>query len=263
MRVFPNVKINLGLHILRKREDGFHDIETVFLPYYGFHDTLQVEASQEFSISIGGPYYTGWNPETDLCARAYGLMRDSYGIAPVRIELEKTSPVGAGLGGGSADAAFVLRALSDMNGLNLPDRELETLAGRLGSDCAFFIRNRACFAEGRGEILSDLSLDLDGYEIRVEIPEGVSVSTKEAYCGVIPRSRRTGAGPSLREILTVPVSGWKEILENDFETSVFAAHPRIGALKNRMYAEGAVYAAMSGSGSAVFGLFDVRPDSSK
>lgn len=255
MTVYPNVKINLGLHILRRREDGFHDIETVFLPYDGFHDTLRIEPAPEFSISIEGPCYSGWDPEKDLSARAYALMRSVYGIAPVRIELVKTSPVGAGLGGGSADAAFALRLLSDMNGLNLPESELEKLAGQLGSDCAFFIRNRGCFAEGRGEILKDFIPAIEGYSIRVEIPEDVSVSTKEAYGGVIPRDRRPDSGPSLREILSLPVAGWRGVLENDFEKSVFAAHPQIEALRDRMYAEGAVYAAMSGSGSAVFGLF--------
>ena len=191
-----------------------------------------------------------WNPFSDLSWKAYILLKEDFDLPPVKIRLVKHSPVGAGLGGGSADAAFTLKTLNSMFSLSLTDAELAGYAARLGSDCAFFIYNRPMFGEGRGEILSPFDIDLSRYEIRVEIPEGVAVSTKEAYSGIVPR-----CGRDLREVLSRPVNEWKELLVNDFEETVFRLHPEIAALKRRFYDEGAVYAAMSGSGSAVFGLF--------
>lgn len=254
MITYPNVKINLGLHILRKRKDGFHDLETLFIPYHGMSDILEIDEAPEAGIElIGG----SWNPESDLSWKAYQLLREEFGLPSVKIRLTKRNPVGAGLGGGSADAAFTLRMLNEKFSLALSDEGLATRASRLGSDCAFFIYNRPMLGEGRGEILSPFGIDLDSYELRVEIPQGSSVSTKEAYSGVKPRFAPDIPGPGgLREILSLPVNRWKGELVNDFEASVFPLHPEISALKDRMYAEGAVYAAMSGSGSAVFGIFN-------
>ena len=250
MTVHPNVKLNLGLNVLRKRPDGFHDLETLFIPYDGFSDELEITAITDGKGAgielIGGD----WNPLSDLSWRAYGLLKEDFDLPPVKIRLVKHSPVGAGLGGGSADAAFTLKTLNSMFSLSLTDAELAGYAARLGSDCAFFIYNRPMFGEGRGEILSPFDIDLSRYEIRVEIPAGVAVSTKEAYSGIVPR-----CGRDLREVLSKPVGEWKEQLVNDFEETVFRLHPEIVALKRRFYEEGAVYAAMSGSGSAVFGLF--------
>ena len=254
MTVYPNVKLNLGLRVLGKRPDGYHELESLFIPWDGFRDVLSVEPAAEFGIEIGGPCYRGWNPSEDLTARAWRLMRDEFGVGPVRIRLTKNSPVGAGLGGGSADGAFALRALSDLFGLGLSDDALAALAARLGSDCPFFIYNRPMFVSGRGDVLEAFDVDLSGYEIRVEVPEGVAVSTKEAYAGVIP----SAAKEPLREVLRMPVTSWRDALVNDFERSVFPSHPEIGALKERFYAEGATYAAMSGSGSAVFALFPLK-----
>lgn len=275
MILHPNTKINLGLHILSKRPDGFHELETLFVPYPGYKDKLEISPSQagEGSIRlIGGD----WDPRKDLSWRAWELMSAEYGIPPVDIVLEKHSPVGAGLGGGSADAAFTLMALNDLFSLGLSQTQLASLAARLGSDCPFFIYNRPMLAGGRGEILEPYDLDLDGYRIEVAIPKGVSVSTKEAYAGITPRDKWhlrsrsesaersaceltvPGKSISLREVLTKPIEQWKELLVNDFEPSVFASHPQIAELKARFYQEGALYAAMSGSGSAVFGLFPER-----
>lgn len=243
------VKINLGLRVLSKRPDGFHELETLFVPSDAFGDELSVVPSGEFAISIEG---CDWDPSEDLTARAWRLMRDEFGIPPVSIRLTKGAPVGAGLGGGSADAAATLRMLNELFRLGLSDRDLALRASRLGSDCAFFVYNRPMFGTGRGEILEPFDLDLSGYEIKVEVPAGVAVSTAEAYRGVL--SARRNSMP-LREALACPVEQWKEVLVNDFENTVFAAYPEIAALKRRFYENGAVYASMSGSGSSVFALF--------
>lgn len=249
MTVYPNVKLNLGLRVLRKRPDGFHELETLFIPYFGFRDELTIEAARELEISISN---CDWNPQDDLTVKAWHLLKADFPSIPaVRIRLVKNSPVGAGLGGGSADAAFALKAFNDLFGLGLDDAALAAYAARLGSDCAFFIYNRPMLGTGRGEVLEPFDIDLSGREIRLAVPDGVHVSTKEAYAGIVP----CGEGLSVREIVSRPLSEWKDLLRNDFEKTVFAAHPAIAVLKDRFYADGALYAAMSGSGSAVFGIF--------
>lgn len=252
MTVFPNVKLNLGLRVLGVREDGYHDIETVFIPYYGFCDTLEIVPSHSFEINISGPEYTGWDPAGDLTARAWRLLRSDFNINPVHIELEKTSPVGAGLGGGSADGAFALMIISDLFSLGLRPGKLAEYAAMLGSDCPFFIYNTPVFATGRGEIFEPVQLPLDGFRFEARVPEGVHVGTKEAYAGL----GKAGSSTDLKTALRGPVSSWRGSVVNDFEASVFPAHPEIAALKEKMYADGAVFAAMSGSGSAVFGIFE-------
>lgn len=250
MILYPNVKLNLGLHVLRRRPDGFHDLETLFVPYFPITDILEISESAEASDIeiIGGD----WDPQTDLCWRALQLIKDDFDIPEVHIRLTKRAPVGAGLGSGSSDAAFTLKMLNEMFSLGLDDKALADYAARLGSDCAFFVYNRPMTGEGRGEILEAYDIDLSAYEIKVEIPEGVAVSTREAYGGIVPREPETG----LREVLARPVTEWKDCLVNDFETTVFAKHPEIADLKQSFYERGAVYAAMSGSGSAVFGIFE-------
>lgn len=258
MTLYPNVKLNFGLRVHGKRPDGYHELETLFVPFHGFHDELSVVPSSDFSISIEGPSYGGWEPDGDLTARAWRLMRDEFGIDPVRINLVKNSPVGAGLGGGSADGAFALRAMNDIFSLGLDDASLAMLAAKLGSDCPFFIYNRPMLATGRGEVLEPFDIDLSAFRIEVAVPEGISVSTRDAYAGVDARPGvlLPGAENSLlRNILRLPVEQWRGRLENDFEGSVFPAYPEISALKRQFYERGAVYAAMSGSGSAVFALF--------
>lgn len=253
MTTYPNVKLNLGLNVLRKRADGFHDIETLFIPYYGVSDILDIDilpAGEKVTIGITGPK-VDWDPAKDLTVKAYEILDADYDLPPVSIRLVKRSPVGAGLGGGSADAAFALKMLNGMFSLGLTDAMLAEYAARLGSDCAFFIYNRPMLGTGRGEILAPYDVDLSAYDIRVEIPEGVAVSTREAYGGIIPRENR-----KLTDVLSLPVKEWKGSLVNDFEETVFRLHPEIAALKDRFYAEGAVYASMSGSGSSVFGLFE-------
>ena len=272
---YPNVKINLGLHVLRKREDGFHDLETLFVPYTGISDCLEIVTGEDWSrtlaglkekygelaqavspdgkllITIAKAGGVDWDPLKDLTARAYALLAADYDLPPMKIFLEKRSPVGAGLGGGSADAAFALKMIAQLGGLVLPDKELAAYAARLGSDCAFFIYNRPMLGSGRGEILEPYDLDLSGYRLEVFVPEGIAVSTADAYRGIVPSIPEK----ALRDVLKQDISTWKEELKNDFEATVFAKYPALSAVKDRLYAQGAVYAAMSGSGSAFFGLF--------
>ncbi len=258
MRVFPDVKVNLGLSVLRRREDGFHDLETLFVPCDAFHDELEIVPALDGKVEFildGGV----WNPKEDLTYRAYDLLRLEFDIPPVKMHLRKGSPVGAGLGGGSADAAYAMRALSEMFGLGLSEDELAARVSVLGSDCAFFVYDRPMFGEGRGERLTSFDLDLSAYELKVEVPYGCAVSTKEAYSSVMTREAHPELGRMpLREALAMPVEKWRECLVNDFEYSVFRVHPEIAELKQSFYERGAVYASMSGSGSAVFGIFRKR-----
>lgn len=272
----PNVKLNFGLHVVRRREDGYHDLETLFVPYLGLHDTLEIITGDDFSrtsarlqesysatqmaqgitpdgklmVTLARKEGVDWDPMRDLTARAYGLLAERYKLPPMKVYLEKTSPVGAGLGGGSADAAFALKMMAELAELDLTDEELAELAARLGSDCAFFIYNRPMLGTGRGEILEPFDIDLSGYLVEVTVPEGIAVSTADAYRGIVPKVPET----PLRKVLSHPVEEWKDLLVNDFETTVFAKYPRLAEIKQSLYDDGAVYAAMSGSGSALFAL---------
>lgn len=249
MTVWPDVKLNLGLRVLRKRPDGYHELETLFLPCDAFHDELTVTPADETTIEISN---CDWDPQQDLTIKAWRLLKADFPELPcVKIQLKKNSPVGAGLGGGSADAAYMLKALNGMFSLGLSDTALAQYASRLGSDCPFFVYDRPMIGTGRGEILEPFDIDLSGYDIKVAVPEGVHVSTKEAYAGIAPSEE----GESVRELLKLPVALWKGRLVNDFEASVFPHHPEIGSLKENFYSEGAIYSSMTGSGSAVFGIF--------
>lgn len=273
----PNVKINLGLNVLRKREDGFHDLETLFVPYFGITDTLEIVVGDDYSrtsaaifgkyapemiaqgisedgslmITIARAEGVDWDPLKDLTAKAYYVLAEDFKLPPVKIFLEKTSPVGAGLGGGSADAAFALKMLNELCQLGLSDQQLAGYAAHLGSDCPLFIYNRPMIGEGRGEILTEYPLDLSAYDLQVLTPEGVSVSTKDAYAGIRPHLPEV----SLRDALARPVEEWADVLVNDFEETVFAKYPELAAIKRSLYDSGAVYASMSGSGSALFALY--------
>ena len=333
MILHPGIKVNLGLDILRKRPDGYHDIETLFVPCDDFHDTLEVVPADDPSLlafellkeagadgrglfdvdgreqpegdgaasqkSLAGGQMVqslrqeiaedgkvmmtifrvegvDWDPLKDLCVKAYRLLASDFALPAVKIVLKKGSPVGAGLGGGSADAACTLQALNALFALGLSDDALVAYAARLGSDCAFFIYNapaaissiagsatpaglavptrpRPMLGSGRGEILKDFPMGnfFDRYRIRVYIPEGISVSTAQAYAGVTPSIPDT----PLAERLSSPVERWIETVTNAFEPGIVALHPTLADLKARIYADGALYASMSGSGSAFFGIF--------
>lgn len=252
MITYPNCKINLGLHVVGKRADGYHDLETLFLPVHSLRDELEITegalAMQQDGIVLDNA------PEDNLCMRAWRLLHDEFGIPEVSIRLKKGIPFGAGLGGGSSDAAFTLKMLNEMFSLGLIDSQLEQRAARLGADCAFFIQNRPAYATGIGDRLSPIDLDLSAYHIIIEIPEGEHVSTREAYGG-LHRDLFGQPRPDLREAVKQPIEEWRGLIGNDFEASVFPAHPAIAALKENMYARGALYASMTGSGAAVFGIF--------
>jgi 4-diphosphocytidyl-2-C-methyl-D-erythritol kinase len=258
MVTYPNAKINLGLRVYGLRPDGYHDIETVFYPVSSLKDILEIVPAHDGSTHVtlyGLPLADPAAPiaeRDNLCYKAWELLRDEFGIGPVEIYLYKNIPAGAGLGGGSSDAAFALKMLSEMFHLGLGDSDLAARASKLGSDCAFFVYDVPMLATGRGEILTPLGIDiaerLSAYELRLVTP-AVHVSTAEAYRGVAPRTMPEVA---LTEILSGPVETWRGRLENDFEPSVFALHPELAAAKRKLYADGAVYASMSGSGSALF-----------
>ena len=268
MVTYPNCKINLGLHIVHRRDDGYHDIESIFLPVKEVCDKLEIMPIDNAPSGVCRFSQTGLAldnaPDDNLCVKAYRLMHNEFGdkIKGVEMTLDKRIPFGAGLGGGSADAAFVLKMLNDIFALGLNDDELRERAAKIGADCPFFIANRAAYVSGIGDILAPIDLDLAAMGLRIEIDKPDDyVSTKEAYAGVTPRDRRAGyinGSHNLIDAVRRPIEEWREILVNDFEKSIFHTHPAIDEAKRKMYERGAVYAAMSGSGSAVFGLFKTK-----
>lgn len=252
MITFPNIKINLGLSITEKRPDGYHNLETVFYPV-ALEDALEIrtnpEAQQKFTLHQHGMEIAG-NPENNLVVKAYLLLDKEFHLPPVEIHLYKHIPSGAGLGGGSSDAAFMLKLLNEHYNLQLSDNQLEDYAATLGADCAFFIKNTPTYAEGIGNIFSPIELSLKGYRIMIVRPD-VFVSTREAFANIRPHRPEY----PVREVIRRPVAEWKDTLINDFEASVFPQYPVIGEIKEELYHQGAIYASMSGSGSSVFGLF--------
>lgn len=244
---FPNCKINLGLHITAKREDGFHDLETVFFPV-PFTDILEIIPSDSFEFITSG---LSINTNDNLCTRAYDLLKKGFPQLPaIKMHLHKVIPMGAGLGGGSSDAAFVLQMLNEKFQMQLSDKQLQGYALHLGSDCPFFLNNKPCFAAGRGEILQQLNVDLLDYKILIVNP-GIHISTQWAFSSIIPAK----PAESLQHIIAQPIETWKDQLCNDFEVPVFEIHPAVKKIKEELYQNGALYAAMSGSGSSVFGIF--------
>lgn len=252
MVLFPNAKINLGLNVIRKRPDGYHDLETVFYPV-NLKDALEVIPSAEMAFHLSGLLVNG-NVNDNLCLKAYQLLKKSFPHLPsVNIHLHKSIPMGAGLGGGSADGACMLAMLNDKFRLHLTQQQLIDYALQLGSDCPFFIINKPCFACGRGENLLPVEVDLSAYKI-VLINPGIHVSTKEAFSTLTPKIPEK----SIRQIISQHISTWKNELANDFERNVFKLFPEIKEIKNNLYDAGAIYASMTGSGSTVFGIFEVN-----
>ena len=247
MIVYAPGKINLGLHITGKREDGYHDIETLMIPI-PMYDIIEIIKSEEFSFRCTGNIRI--DGSSNLCEKAYQLMRDEFNISPIYMHLRKQIPVGAGLGGGSSDASNVLIALNELFELNLDKNQLRNLSARLGSDCPFFIDTDAQFAKGRGERLNPFPIDLSNNDILIVYPN-IHISTKEAYNGIQSFSMKD----ELIHFLKESKSNWKRKIKNDFEVSVFQKHPILDSIKAEMYKSGAWYASLSGSGSAMFGLF--------
>jgi len=248
MICFPNAKINLGLHITGKNSDGYHTIETIFYPI-PLTDALEAVKSEETSFRQTGMKLDS-SPEDNLVMKTYNLMLKKHNIPPLDIYLIKAIPSGAGLGGGSADAAFTLKLINDLCECNICEKNLEKMAASIGADCPFFIYNKPVIATGTGNIFKPTDISLKGYTIYIIKPP-VTVSTKEAYSNVKPQKPDF----SLEKLPSLPVKEWRYVLKNDFEPSVFKKYPVIGDIKDKLYSLGAEYAAMSGSGSSVFGLF--------
>lgn len=265
MIVFPNCKINLGLQILNKREDGYHNLATVFYPV-GWKDVVEVirkddgrQKTHDISFSSSGLEVAG-DPQNNLCIKAYQLLKKDFPSLPsVQMHLHKTIPMGAGLGGGSADGAFTLKLLNDKFQLGLSQQQLIDYALQLGSDCPFFILNQPVYATGRGEIIEPFNLDLSAYQFVIVNP-GIHVNTGWAFAQL---QLKDAPRPDLRTIVQQPINTWKEELINDFEAPVCKAHPEIAAVKEELYNAGALYASMTGSGSTVFGVFERTSSSRK
>ncbi|MDB5274382.1 MAG: 4-(cytidine 5-diphospho)-2-C-methyl-D-erythritol kinase [Chitinophagaceae bacterium] len=247
---FPNAKINLGLYITSKRSDGFHDLASCFYPV-AWEEAVEIIPSSAFSFSSSGIKIPG-DSVSNLVVKAYELLKQNYAIAPCSIHLHKEIPMGAGLGGGSADAAVALQLLNTLFQLNLSRDELIPLSTQLGSDCAFFLHNIPCIATSKGEVLTPVSLSLKDYIILVVHP-GIHISTQQAYAGVQPRALSL----DLEETLLKGPLYWKDCLSNQFEEHLFPQFPEVAKIKEKLYEHGAVYASMSGSGSAVYGIFQV------
>ncbi len=258
MIIYPNAKINLGLNVVEKRPDGYHNLETVFYPIplqdaieiTAVDNEKQTEENVDYRLKVTGNLLDG-TPDDNLVIKAYRLLRNDFDIAPCAFNVFKHIPTGAGLGGGSSDAAFTIKALNDRFGLGLTDTQMEKYAARLGADCAFFIRNKPVMATGIGNVFSPIDLSLKGKTLVLVKPD-IFVSTPDAYRLVKPQKPEQ----SLAELLKQPIETWKDNVKNDFEVSVFAKYPEIAGIKDMLYDLGAVYASMSGSGSSVFGIFD-------
>jgi len=268
MIVFPNIKINLGLFITGKRPDGYHNIESVFYPV-AWRESLEITDRAE-----GEPGHLTWNNKVEsgrvrlytygipvpgaadqnLCIQVYHRLEAWFNLPPIDMHLLKTLPIGAGLGGGSADAAFCLRALKDFFHLNISDHEAMELLAEIGSDCPFFWKNRPMFVHGRGERMRPTELDLGGYYILLVYPS-LAIPTKEAFGGVVPKAPPI----DLNLLGSLPVEDWREAVYNDFESSLFPRYPQLADIKQQLYEMGAAYASMSGSGSAIYGIFDHEP----
>ncbi len=257
MIVFPNCKINIGLRITSKRPDGYHNIESCFYPI-PWNDALEITEAAAFSFESSGLNIPG-DQKSNLVIKAYDLLKVEFDLPPINIHLLKSIPMGAGLGGGSADGAFMLKLLNNRFALQLTDDQLEERALDLGSDCPFFIRNKPVIAKGRGEIFEPIDLDLSGKHILLINP-GIHIGSREAYSSVMPVEPKN----SLKDLLeNQHISSWKDLIKNEFESSVFTIAPEISEIKEHLYDQGALYASMTGSGSTVYGIFDNEPNPGK
>jgi 4-diphosphocytidyl-2-C-methyl-D-erythritol kinase len=254
MVFFPNCKINLGLDVLSKREDGFHNLKTAFIPI-PWTDALEILPANKLSFESSGLSIPG-KIEDNLCLKAFHIIQNEFDIGPVQIYLQKHLPMGGGLGGGSSNGAFTLLGLNQLFDLQLTEAQLVQYALQLGSDCPFFIKNSPCLAEGRGEIFSPLEIDFTGVYIKL-VNLSIHVSTKDAFAGLIP----TNTTSNYRELNVSNREKWNQLLKNDFEITVFNQNPILKVTKQQVLEEGAFYASMTGTGSTIFGLFDHLPAS--
>ncbi|MFR9651860.1 MAG: 4-(cytidine 5'-diphospho)-2-C-methyl-D-erythritol kinase [Rikenellaceae bacterium] len=253
MIIKANCKINIGLNITARREDGFHDLETLMYPISDLYDILDIQRMECGGVQFKNAGLAVDCPEEqNICIKAFRLMQREHGVDGVSITLDKRIPFGAGLGGGSSDAASVLLAINDLFNLSLCEQQLIDYAAELGSDVPFFIRNRPQLCTGRGEVMSDLDIDLKSYRIELIKPDGVNISTREAYAGVKPAIPTSPLSDDLR----LPIEQWQGVVKNDFERSLFPLYPQLSEIKQQFIDRGAIYASMSGSGSTIYGIFD-------
>lgn len=253
MLTFPHAKINLGLNVINKRADGYHDIVSCFYPI-GWSDALEILPTKKANFTSSGLAIPG-DASSNLCLKAYHLLRNEFKLGPVHIHLHKIIPMGAGLGGGSSDAAFTLKILNKIFELNLTEKKLMGFATQLGSDCPFFIQDDPVIATGTGNKFENITFSLKHYSLIIINP-GLHVNTAGAYASLTPKVPEF----NLKDILNLPITQWKDQLVNDFEAHVFKKFPEVATLKNKLYELGAVYASMTGSGSSVYGLFTKEPD---
>ena len=255
MLVFPACKINIGLQLTERRPDGFHNLLSAFYPV-GWSDVLEAIPADTFTFTTSGlPIPGSDDPTRNLCVRAYNLLRTDYDLPTVHLHLHKIVPIGAGLGGGSADAAATINLLNTRFALNVPIEQREAYARQLGSDCAFFVQNRPQYCIEKGDVFEEIDLNLTGYYIVLVYPN-LAISTAEAYAGVTPRQPDV----PLRTLLERPIDTWAGRVHNDFEDSLFPKYPLLAEIKQQLYDLGAVYASMSGSGSTVYGIFSAPPE---
>lgn len=247
MIVYPNAKINIGLNVLEKQADGYHKLSSVFYPVNELCDMLEILPAKHFSFSSSGIAIPG---NSNICVKAFELLKADFEIENVTMHLHKQIPIGAGLGGGSADGAFALKALNEIFKIELSIIELEEYALQLGADCPFFIENSPKYITGIGEKMRNINLDLSSYKLKFIYPE-LHISTAEAYGGIIPSQPKT----ILLDLINQPIENWKKSVKNDFEVAAFAKYPELAKMKEQLYADGAIYASMTGSGSVIYGVF--------
>ena len=247
MIVYPNAKINIGLNVLRKRADGYHDISSVFYPVKELFDVLEIVPANTPSFVSSGIFIPG---EENICMQAFYLLKADFGISDVKMHLHKQIPIGAGLGGGSSDGAFTLILLNDLFNLNLSNKRLKEYALELGADCPFFIENTPQYINGLGDKMTPIKLDLSDFSLKFYFSE-LHISTVDAYNGIELKS----SSVALLDLIKTPLERWKGNVLNDFETSIFAKHPKLKMTKEELYADGAIYVSMSGSGSAIYAIF--------
>ena len=247
MIVYPNAKINIGLNVLEKQADDYHKLSSVFYPVNELCDMLEILPAKHFSFSSSGIAIPG---NSNICVKAFELLKADFEIENVTMHLHKQIPIGAGLGGGSADGAFALKALNEIFKLELSIIELEEYALQLGADCPFFIENSPKYITGIGEKMRNINLDLSSYKLKFIYPE-LHISTAEAYGGIIPSQPKT----ILLDLINQPIENWKKSVKNDFEVAAFAKYPELAKMKEQLYADGAIYASMTGSGSVIYGVF--------
>ncbi|RKD16184.1 4-(cytidine 5'-diphospho)-2-C-methyl-D-erythritol kinase [Pelobium manganitolerans] len=253
MLIFPSAKINIGLNVVKRRADGYHDLETIFYPIQ-LCDALELVESSKMKFESSGIPIPG-NTDQNLCLKAYQLLRNDFDLPNIHIHLLKKIPVGAGLGGGSADAAFFIKLVNQYFKLNLNVEQMQVYCRKLGADCAFFIENKPVYAFAKGDEFENIEIDLSAYHIALLMPN-VHVSTAEAYAGVNPKP----SSKSLKELIKLPVSDWQQHIYNDFEPHILKAHPIIAKAKKALYQAGALFSLMSGSGASVYGIFDEKAD---